>query len=538
MRRGKLWGTWSWVILLMIVVAHVARILSANGKSDANPFFSANDRSRWCTVAALVEDQSYAIDRLIELRDANNRRHWTTIDMVRHPDSQGVQHYYSSKPPLLSVLVAGVYRLTYSLNGLLLTEHPYYVGRLILVIVNGLPFLAFAFWCRHWIGRDCHGLWSRSIALIFALGGTLLVAFTNTLSNHLQGGLAVAASIAAVQAIRARKGPEGSVAWTGLDLFKSFLAGSATALAAACDLPALSWLVALGAWLAVCRGWKGAVAYGVGVAPIAFAFALTNYHAHGEWTPAYAHRGIGEVLATVARSPSQDTTATTEEARPDLQACLETLQKNQLPCKNLTRLEPAGRLPCFELSDDAQQLRYAVVRKAEEWVLCKWDDWYDYPGSYWLQGKPVGVDQGEPSKWLYAFHVLVGHHGIFSLTPMWLIALGGWVWYLRAGSREQRFWWLAISAVTIVCMLFYLNRPEIDRNYGGVSCGFRWSAWMIPLWLGALPPALASMRRTRLRRGVTEVALAISLFSVAFHWSNPWTHPWIYQFWSYLGWIS
>ena len=43
--------------------------------------------------------------------------------------------------------------------------------------------------------------------------------------------------------------------------------------------------------------------------------------------------------------------------------------------------------------------------------------------SYWM--KPVGIDRGEPSAWRYAFHMLIGHHGIFSLTPIFLASLVG-----------------------------------------------------------------------------------------------------------------
>ena len=35
------------------------------------------------------------------------------------------------------------------------------------------------------------------------------------------------------------------------------------------------------------------------------------------------------------------------------------------------------------------------------------------------------IDQGEPSRALYAFHVLIGHHGILSLTPVWLLSAVG-----------------------------------------------------------------------------------------------------------------
>ncbi len=63
------------------------------------PFLSANDRSRWCTVRALVEDEMrvegtpFAIDKVIQ------ERGWDTIDMVKHDG-----HLYSSKPPLFPAL--------------------------------------------------------------------------------------------------------------------------------------------------------------------------------------------------------------------------------------------------------------------------------------------------------------------------------------------------------------------------------------------------------------------------------------------------
>ena len=72
------------------------------------PFLSANDRSRWCTVRALVEPDMrvegapYAIDKVIQ--DPN----WDTIDMVKHDG-----HLYSSKPPLMATLMAGIYWIIY-----------------------------------------------------------------------------------------------------------------------------------------------------------------------------------------------------------------------------------------------------------------------------------------------------------------------------------------------------------------------------------------------------------------------------------------
>ena len=83
------------------------------------PVSHANDRSRWCTVRALVEgdmrveDAPYAIDKVIQ------QPNWDTIDMVKHDG-----HLYSSKPPLLPTLMAGVYWPIYRFTGVTLARIP------------------------------------------------------------------------------------------------------------------------------------------------------------------------------------------------------------------------------------------------------------------------------------------------------------------------------------------------------------------------------------------------------------------------------
>ncbi|MDE0940771.1 MAG: hypothetical protein OSA43_12525, partial [Pirellulales bacterium] len=64
----------------------------------ARPFLSANDRSRWCTIRALVDDGTFAIDQIVT--DPEDHARWQTIDMVKHARN-GEPHLYSSKPTLL-----------------------------------------------------------------------------------------------------------------------------------------------------------------------------------------------------------------------------------------------------------------------------------------------------------------------------------------------------------------------------------------------------------------------------------------------------
>jgi hypothetical protein len=173
------------------------------------------------------------------------------------------------------------------------------------------------------------------------------------------------------------------------------------------------------------------------------------------------------------------------------------------------------------------------------------DDWYHFKyvrqsdgkteESYWSH--PSKLDQGEPSVAWYAFNVLVGHHGIFSLTPIWLLAIPGVFWLARrAEYRLRALAWL-IGGVTVVCLEFYLFFVrQSDRNYGGVTCGFRWVIWMAPLWLLAILPAADWLSATRDRRVVGYVLLALSVFSASYAVWSPWIHPWLTEVFLTLGW--
>jgi hypothetical protein len=172
------------------------------------------------------------------------------------------------------------------------------------------------------------------------------------------------------------------------------------------------------------------------------------------------------------------------------------------------------------------------------WPAYSHRDWYDYPGSYWLPENRKGVDRGEPSQVVYALHVLLGHHGIFSLSPVWVLSMIGLAMLVvRRDQRSLRPIALFIALLTVVCVIFYLSRPTTERNYGGVTSGFRWVFWLAPLWLFALIPAADRMAANRWLRGVALALLAVSVISASYPALNPWSHPWIYVLAQYTGWI-
>jgi hypothetical protein len=189
--------------------------------------------------------------------------------------------------------------------------------------------------------------------------------------------------------------------------------------------------------------------------------------------------------------------------------------------------------------------------------------WYQYAGSYWAhtEGQKHGIDWATESKEVYAFHWLVGHHGLFSLSPIYLLALpgmlrstGALVGTLRGrrangsapGSEAGRRLSLELLSeldplgllallVTVVVVGFYIYT---SNNYGGWTSGPRWLMWLSPLLLVAMLPAADALARSKAGRACGYALLALSVASVSYPVWNPWRHPWLYDILDSRGWIG
>lgn len=513
--------TITWLLIGIGFATQLARICHVESSTGEVPFLSANDRSRWCTIATLAVNGSYEIDDIIQVRDPDTRRRtWYTIDLVQHRGADGKQHSYSSKPPLLPTLYMGVYRVIRMATGASLMKEPFFPARMLLVVVNLIP-LAFLWWLlAHWASNYKLSLWAHTAFAGFVIWGSLLSTYANTLNNHLPAAICIAISLYCITKITEQR----SQHWIWF-----CLCGVCTSFAAANELPALSWVAAAGAILMICSPSKAILGYLPATIPVALAFFGTNYLAHGEFTPAYAHRSAGPVMATAAIS---------NDFQLDEQALAELrgpIAKAGVEISDQAILRAARRPGVYEIWDAADEMRYAVELATEgEVVIRQWGDWYDYPGSYWTSEKKAGVDKGEPNRAKYIAHCLIGHHGILSLTPFWLVAFAGAITILVSREslnffRDKRLLvMLAIVATTTTCIAFYLARPLEDCNYGGVSCGFRWGLWLTPMWMWL---AIAALEHTtaRFSRFLVLLAIAASVFSATFPWNNPWTSPWPMQ---------
>jgi hypothetical protein len=515
-----------YALLIAISASTMAgRIMVVRSALGETPLLSANDRSRWSTIRALVDEGTYQIDAVIFREDGKRDREWYTIDMVRHRGWDGREHYYSSKPPLLATLLAGPYWVLRTLAGVSLADRPFYVVRLLLVVVNVLSMAVYFCLLKSLFERFGETDWGRLFAMAAATFGTFLTTFAVTLNNHLPAAISVLAAVYLTLRI---------VCDEGAHFGHYFGAGLFAAFAATNELPALSFLGLLTLVLLGHNIGKTVCAFAPAALIVTAAFFGTNYGAHGSWRPPYAHRHDGPVIAELGDDVAAD--AIVPGAIPG--PIRERLVDAGVQFSDAAVVEPSAVKNRWHLFDPANEMRYAFVATAGGLEVRQWENWYEYERSYWLPGRKSGVDLGEKSRAVYAFHIFAGHRGIFSLTPVWLLSLaGGGAWLLR-GSREQRVFALCVLVLTVVCLSFYLRRPLADRNYGGVAAGFRWMFWFTPLWLLCLLPAADWAGRRRWSRALALSLLAVSIFSAAYPGLNPWSHSWIFDYWSELGWIK
>ena len=244
-------------------------------KGIFRPFLSANDRSRWLTIRSLAERGTFAIE------DLAAEPGWDTIDAVVHPDKTGTLHLYSSKPPLLSLLLAGPYWLIVQTTGWTLGDHPFLLGRFMLVLYGLIPLgiiILASCSCIELTGATDRGkIWSAATIAC----GTLLTTFAVALTNHSFAAACAAVSLYCVLVVTTKEGRS----WL---LFA--IAGLTAGLAAAFDLPALTWTMTVVGILALFNWRQTALATLPAVIAVLIAAVGSNILAHDSAWPPYAFR--------------------------------------------------------------------------------------------------------------------------------------------------------------------------------------------------------------------------------------------------------
>ena len=135
---------------------------------------------------------------------------------------------------------------------------------------------------------------------------------------------------------------------------------------------------------------------------------------------------------------------------------------------------------------------------------------------------PGDIDGLREPKHIYAFNVLFGHHGLFSMTPLYIFG----VWELIRSLRHRRYLResLVCAGAIAAFLVYYIFR---SRNYGGWCVGMRWLVPVMPLLLLYFGVWLDRVRLTRL-----VWALVLGAFLVScFHVQDALTSPFQFSVW-------
>ncbi len=406
------------IILPVFIILFSGAIVVYHTQTDS--VRSTNSGSRYATVEALVHNQTFKID------DTRYTGNWS-IDRVKIDG-----HFYSSKPPLLPVIVAGFYRGLNQLTGwdIRASDTEERVVLICNLAFGGIPFLLILIYFWRLTPMFITTPEARIIGLLGIAFSFIGAGYATELNNHIPGALMALLSF--FYACQIVQGSDDTIlSWIAVGLFSGFLI--------TLELPA--------GILTACIGWYLFTYHRIKTLLIFLPFAAIP------------------VLSQVG----------------------------------LTYLYTDSILPIY--------LR---------------PDVYDYSGSYWHN--PKSYDAHNDTKVVYAFHSLLGHHGLFSMTPVFILAVIG-LWY--AVNCRERLWVEArIVAISFITMLvFYIIRTD---NYGGLCVGFRWLIVIMPLFFLFFGVWVDRQLQNRLPRLWVWLVICIGIGIGQYHtWDcleNSWKH--------------
>jgi len=449
-------------------------------RPDPTMMMSSNDRSRWATVRALVDDGTYSIGRRVypDASDPNQfkpegivaEEAYKSLDIVLRPltdeeKAKGgpiTKEFYSSKPPLFATMLAGEYWVLKQAFGWSIVAERWPVMVTILLTVNVLPFAIYLVLLSRLIELTGKTDFGRLLAFTTAGVGTFLTTFSGTLNNHLPAAFCVlfaAYPLLMAMAERREITPCGYLA-------SGFFAG----LAATFELPSAAFLAGVGVPLLIARPKRTLLLFvPAALVPIVGLFAC-NFAALGQLMPAYGEFG----------GPWYDFVGSHWAKRGT----------------------PAAKGIDF---NNEPTTVYAFH------LLFGHHGWFGLT-PVWLIGLAglvmLGVRCAEDVQRL------------FRRSP-------GAVWSPALFSAMT-------LAVSLAVFAFYLSRTQ-SYNYGGNTSGPRWLFWLIPLWVLAVPTGADRLTCCRAGRVFAAVLLGASVLSVFYPGWNPWRPPWIMQMLEFTG---
>lgn len=264
--RESVGAGWAIALAVLLTGAVVSASIFRN-----RPDHWVNDWSRWNSIGSLVEHGRY----WWYAQDS-----WGTIDACTYDDQATTPkadvRWYSSKPPFMQVVVAGLAWPICRVCGLDYKADFAIVGRALLLLVNVVPLMVFIALFGRWLVRVGASGFVFVISLAAAAGGTYLTGYAVTLNNHILGGFCAFFSLYALYSIGVRE-RSGGIAYA--------VAGFFAGMAAAFEMPAAA-LAGLGFAYVLLRDRRRALTwYLAAVAIPIIAFYVTNRLCIGRWAP-------------------------------------------------------------------------------------------------------------------------------------------------------------------------------------------------------------------------------------------------------------
>ncbi len=456
----------------IVIVSAVSQALGATLKMPTQ--LEVNDISRWCTVWSLVERGTYQIDECPWQIKTNDKVKLPDPFAKVEPGQEPPKHFYSSKPPLLPTLIAGAVYPFRKLTGVPL-DHSVPQPR----VPRNVP--------------DPKSPRGYKVDTPAPVPWPVMIYYLKP-------------AVVALNVVP----------------FLAFLVLFARML----DRYALddwAWMLSL-----------AAAAYGTLLNPF---LTTLNNHTVAAFSAFFALDGLLKILETPGAERRSSWFAQAGFwgafcAANELPAAFFGLALFGMvlyadPRRTIRAFVPAAAIPSIGLMV-TQYLALGTIKPAYTEFG---GDAYNWDGAYWSTPLEMDWFSVHPeSRPVYLFHMLLGHHGVFSLTPIFIysmLAIGRTVGKRGATLRGVSFLTLCLTILMVLFYGFYAFYKNKTSNYGGSTQGLRWLFWLIPFWLILLPRGLERSGATRWSRRLSLAALAASVFSVGYAWRMPWSHPWV-----------
>ncbi|MFK8115203.1 MAG: hypothetical protein AB8B91_23575 [Rubripirellula sp.] len=470
MKRKKRRAVYVWIACVALLVACVNIALANVTDGDPVMVNSSADHGMWSKIATLVDGDAAIAGSWLESKTEST---------------------YPLTP--YSGLAAGAYKGLQRVFRLTLRSDPLITSRLILAMLN-LPLLILLLTTTiDSIDRVGRGNWARYSGILAACFATMFLPLVSSLNHQLPAAAATSLVLWIYLVVAERLEESRQVpprTWV--------IAGVSAAFAVMFQILAAPMLIA---WVVLFRQLDREIATPVigGVAIALGCFAATWLIGDGLLSRG-TQRAAEPELEVVAAFESPLT-------KPDLSIAKRV--RKELTQQQLASAAEELVILAVDQSHwtvEVQQKHYTLVRQIDEWQLLKQNDDVIRLAPAVSESDTASSVTSKPSSIAVLFHGVIGHHGWFSLTPIWLLVPFAVVGGFTFGPTDYRRLAIAVAVVSLVALVIVGAMMIVDG-------GYRFPTeliWLTPLWLLMLTPLLEDLGKSLQGKSLVLVLLTLS----------------------------